>query len=132
MVAAFRDVRVLSGFALNLYCFGWEDCVCSPVPGDVLTVSTPAKPGDERLTFQTKANLAAEATSIVLYHLSPFMCANSGRLFVRPNVRGNLPAEAGAVSPGCDDAPCAAGLQCMPWRVSLSEGFDRSARLPEV
>ena len=27
---------------------------------------------------------------------------------VTPNVRGNLPVEAGAVSPGCDDAPCAA------------------------
>ena len=25
-----------------------------------------------------------------------------------PNVRAKLPAEAGAVSPGCDDAPCAA------------------------
>jgi hypothetical protein len=27
---------------------------------------------------------------------------------VMPNVRAKLPAEAGAVSPGCDDAPCAA------------------------
>jgi hypothetical protein len=27
---------------------------------------------------------------------------------VRPNVRAKLPAEACAVSPGCDDAPCAA------------------------
>jgi hypothetical protein len=31
-----------------------------------------------------------------------------GDLVLRPNVRAKLPAEAGAVSPGCDDAPCAA------------------------
>jgi hypothetical protein len=29
--------------------------------------------------------------------------------FVRPNVRAKLLAEAGCVSPACDDAPCATG-----------------------
>ncbi len=77
MVPALSHARVLSGFAFNLYGFGGEDCVCSPVASDVLTVSTPAKPGDERLALQTKANLAAEATSRAFFHWTSPSCASA-------------------------------------------------------